>query len=136
MATLAEKIKKLRKETNLTQEEFAKLIGISRPTFVQIEQGDRQLKQAELQKLAQIFEVSIDDFLRDAPLKKPVPLSTPETDPLYKFKQAFLYLLTKSAGKPNVGKTVLNKLLYFADFNHYEKYWKSITGVDYIKMPR
>jgi uncharacterized phage-associated protein len=31
---------------------------------------------------------------------------------------------------------VLNKLLYFADFNHYEKYYESITHVEYVKMPR
>jgi hypothetical protein len=79
--------------------------------------------------------MSIDDFLNDKPQPSKTPLSK-EKDKHYKFKQAFLYLLNKCAQKPNIGKTVLNKLLYFADFNHFEKYYESITGVDYVKMPR
>jgi hypothetical protein len=59
----------------------------------------------------------------------------PRDHPLYKMMQTILYILSKCAGKPNVGKIVLNKLLYFADFNHYEKYWESITEDKYIKMP-
>ena len=59
-----------------------------------------------------------------------------EKDPFYKFKQVLLYILNKCGQKPNVGKTVLNKLLYFADFNYYEKYFESITGVEYVKLPK
>jgi len=32
---------------------------------------------------------------------------------LNKFKNVLLYILERCAGKPNVGETVLNKLLYF-----------------------
>jgi transcriptional regulator with XRE-family HTH domain len=132
--TVGQKIFKLRQSTKLSQEEFAKFIGVSRPTFDLIENDKRALKPAELQKLSQVFEVSALDYQEGVEINTPIPLL--KTDPLYKFKQVFLYVLTRCAAKPNVGKTVINKLLYFADFNYYEKYWESITGVDYIKMPR
>lgn len=38
-------------------------------------------------------------------------------------------------GKPNVGETVLYKLLYFADFNYYELYEEHLTGAKYRKLP-
>ena len=36
-------------------------------------------------------------------------------------KNLILYILGKCGQRPNIGKTVLNKLLYFSDFNFYEK---------------
>ncbi len=50
-----------------------------------------------------------------------------------KFIQVLLYVLNKVGGKPNVGLTVLNKLMYFIDFDYFEKYGKSITGITYKK---
>jgi uncharacterized phage-associated protein len=41
--------------------------------------------------------------------------------------------LEKVGGKPNVGMTVLYKLLYFIDFNYYEKYEEQLMGLTYIK---
>ncbi len=41
---IAEKIKKLRTDAGLSQEELAKMIGVSRPTLSQIELGERILK--------------------------------------------------------------------------------------------
>ncbi|NLA27315.1 MAG: SocA family protein [Firmicutes bacterium] len=35
--------------------------------------------------------------------------------------------------KPNVGETVLHKLLYFIDFDYYEKYEENLMGLTYIK---
>ena len=50
-----------------------------------------------------------------------------------KFEQVFLYVLSKVGGKPNVGETVLHKLMYFIDFDYFEKYGESITGITYKK---
>jgi uncharacterized phage-associated protein len=52
-----------------------------------------------------------------------------------KFKNVLLYILGKCAGKPNVGETVLYKLLYFSDFNYYELYEEHLTGAKYRKLP-
>lgn len=61
--------------------------------------------------------------------------STPITSQHSKMINVILYILAKCAGKPNMGKIVLNKLLYFIDFNFHEKYHESLTGESYIKMP-
>ena len=46
-----------------------------------------------------------------------------------------MYILERCAGKPNVGETVLSKLLYFSDFNYYELYEEHLTGAKYLKLP-
>ncbi len=51
-----------------------------------------------------------------------------------KFNNILLYILEKCAGKPNVGETVLYKLLYFSDFNYYELYEEHLSGARYRKL--
>jgi uncharacterized phage-associated protein len=50
-----------------------------------------------------------------------------------KFKQVLLYVLSKVGFQPNVGEAVLYKLLYFIDFDYYEKYEEQLMGCTYIK---
>ena len=52
-----------------------------------------------------------------------------------KYKTIILYL-TKHIGKGTiVGKKKLYKLLYFVDFDYFEKYDKPLTGDIYHKLP-
>lgn len=51
-----------------------------------------------------------------------------------KYENAVLYLCKKLGGEVR-GKKKLAKLLYFADFDFYEKYQKSITGDKYSALP-
>lgn len=53
-----------------------------------------------------------------------------------KFKAVLLYIINRCENKPNVGKTLICKLLYFSDFNYYEKYEKSITNETYLKYEK
>ena len=50
-----------------------------------------------------------------------------------KFKAVLLYIINRCENKPNVGKTLICKLLYFCDFNYSEKYEESITDETYLK---
>ena len=59
---------------------------------------------------------------------KPMPLNKK------KYQNAVLYLCRKLGGEVR-GKKKLAKLLYFADFDFYEKYQKSITGDIYSALP-
>ncbi len=52
-----------------------------------------------------------------------------------KYQNAILYLCQKLNGEVR-GKKKLAKLLYFADFDFYEKYQKSITGDVYSAYPK
>lgn len=51
-----------------------------------------------------------------------------------KYKNAILYLANKLGGKIE-GKKKLAKLLYFVDFDFFERYEKSITGAVYKHLP-
>jgi uncharacterized phage-associated protein len=59
-------------------------------------------------------------------------ISIPQKN-LKKFEQVLLYILCKAGSKPNIGETVIYKLLYFIDFNFYEKYEEQLIGATYIK---
>jgi len=51
-----------------------------------------------------------------------------------KYQQAILYFCWK-LGKEIRGKKKLAKLLYYLDFDYYEKYQKYFTGETYKKLP-
>jgi len=60
---LFRKIKMLREKNNFSQGYMARELKMSRPTYVQIEQGGRELTITEAKKLAAIFSISFEDFL-------------------------------------------------------------------------
>ena len=129
----------------MTQEYIASKLGVSRPTYMHIERGERELTISEAKTLAVIFAMSFEDFLSGHEPKHTVKLSRrPEQKTgdlqirvsqknLDTFRQVLLYVLNKVGSKPNVGETVLHKLLYFIDFDYYEKYEESLMGATYIK---
>jgi hypothetical protein len=59
--------------------------------------------------------------------KAQVRINAPQKN-LQKFKEVLLYLLDKVGSKSNVGEGVVYKLLYFIDFNFYEKYEEQLVG--------
>ena len=67
---LSKFIQQLRKKHNFSQEFLASKIGVSRPTYMQIEHGERDLTITEAKKLADIFDISLEDFLHKKEAKK------------------------------------------------------------------
>ncbi len=63
------------------------------------------------------FEIAMEDFNKE------------------KFKNMLHYILHKCGSNPNVGKTVLYKLLYFSDFNYFELYEQPLTNEVYRRLP-
>ena len=51
-----------------------------------------------------------------------------------KLEELVLYVADKMKDRPNFGATVLNKVLFFADFFHYAQYGRPITGADYYRL--
>jgi len=51
-----------------------------------------------------------------------------------KYKTILHYLIKECGSKPNFGKTVLWKLLYFIDFDFYELYEERLTGENYKRI--
>ena len=142
-------IRTLRKKNNYSQSELAELIEVSRPFFSEIEKGDKDLTISQAKKLAGFFGLSLDDFLnnripKETKLiikkemkvkkveKKDMRISVPEKN-IKKFKEVFLYVLGQVGAKPNIGESILCKLMYFIDFDFYEKYERQLMGAVYIK---
>ncbi len=142
-------LKKLRRKHQVSQEFLAKKIGVSRPTYAQIENGERDMSVKEAQKLARFFGLSLEDFLAGKDASSPkVALEKPKTktkkqqvemrisvpqEKVEKFKELLLYILEKIGARPNVGEAVVCKLMYFIDFDYYEKFEKQLVGATYIK---
>ncbi|CYT98234.1 helix-turn-helix transcriptional regulator [Streptococcus suis] len=57
------RLKELRKEKKLTQEELASEIGVSKITILRWENGERQIKPDKAQALADYFEVEVGYLL-------------------------------------------------------------------------
>jgi transcriptional regulator with XRE-family HTH domain len=60
---LAGNIKKIREEKGLMQKEVAMHIGVDKSTYSKIEKGTREITVAELQKMAQLFNSSLDQLV-------------------------------------------------------------------------
>jgi len=150
---IGQRIAGLRKIKGFSQEELAKSIKISRPSLAQIELGNRSVDIMELQNLSIVLGFSLDEFMSKnftpdsyldiedtaGMVETKIPkinerISIP-TLQVNKFKNVLLYILERCAGKPNVGETVLYKLLYFSDYNYYELYEEHLTGAKYRKLP-
>ncbi len=141
------KIKRLRINANLSQEDLARLLNIHRISLSKIENGERNISAAELFKMAETFDTTTDNLLdlkqdikvileekKDSHSKEKelMRVSVPQKN-IEKFKEVLLYILNKVGSKPNIGETVIYKLLYFIDFNFYEKYEEQLIGATYKK---
>ena len=146
MVHIGKRIKDLREGLSMSQQKLADMLGIARPTISQIESGDRKICADEILKLSQIFNISADMLLdmkkspevvlkeatKESARKPSHRINVPQKN-LKKFKEVLLYILTKVGSKPNIGETVVYKLLYFIDFDHYERYEDQLIGATYIK---
>lgn len=118
-------IKDLRSKNNLSQEQVASVIGVSRPTYTAIESGKQPLGINEAKKLANLYSIGVDELLsgRIANIEK--------------YKQMILmYLRMKLTTKDDkkVPKTKLAKLLYLADFAWFYEHLESMSGMPYRKI--
>lgn len=120
----SEKLKEMRIKLNLSQQEVSNGIGISRTALSQIELGERKISVDELERFSQFYETPVEDFFT---ITSNETKAISPKDPSYVIKQIILYIAKKLETKDSFGETLLNKLLYFIDFNHYERTGELIT---------
>jgi DNA-binding XRE family transcriptional regulator len=151
-------IKTLRLKNSFSQEYLSRKLKISRPTYIQIEKGKRELTISEAKKLASLFSMTLEDLLKKEwpkiklsskktgeakkgerkigkkakKAKQEMRISVPQQN-LKKFKEVLLYVLEKVGARPNIGETAIYKLFYFIDFDYYEKFEEQLIGAKYIK---
>lgn len=142
-------IRSLREENEFSQEQMAEILDMSRPTYTAIEKGKKDLTLSQAEKLARAFGMSLDQLLSGSKTKEvkvvfekkkskaktkgeSLRVSVP-TENAEKFREVLLYILEKVGNKPNVGMTVLYKLLYFIDFDYFEKFEEQLMGATYMR---
>lgn len=142
-------IRELRERTGASQQEIADAIGIARATYASLEASRRPPNLDEINKLAMYYQISPAELIQGETNRVTEPITpyqfkdeqeeeiiprdlNPEASP-EKLREVLLYVLKKVGAKPNVGETVLYKLLYFIDFDYYEKTGRSITGLTYLR---
>ena len=143
---MSNKFKDLINKHQISQSKLAGIIGVSRPTIIKILSGERELRVSEADKLAMNLGISTTEIFGETAeveviLGKNLSKKNPKLKPrisvparnVEKFKNALLYITQKIGALPNVGQTVLYKILYFCDFDYYEKYEEQLIGATYIK---
>lgn len=130
-------IQNKRKLLGISQSEVAKSLGISRPTYIKLEQGKSKPTEKQKSVLAQVFDMSQDSVDKNSEDKNIISdtleMREIPSENVKKFKEVLLYILGKVGSRPNIGQTVLYKLLYFIDLDYYEKYEQQLIGATYIK---
>ncbi len=107
----------------LSQLAIAKKLGISRTSYIAVEQGKRELTLAEARKIADIFGISLEE------------MESGLTPNIEKYKQMILaYLRDAAPADGKIPKTKLAKLLYLADFAWFYDHLKSMSGMSYRKF--
>lgn len=70
MSTFGERLKELRKEYRLTQDDLAKILYLNKSSISKYENGKNGAENEILEKLADYFDVSIDYLLGRSDIKK------------------------------------------------------------------
>ena len=143
---MSNKFKNLIDRHQISQSELARIIEVSRPTAIKILSGEREIRMSEADKLAMNLGISVTEIFGETSevevvlKKKSSKVNKEEKERISvpaenvdKFKNALIYITQKIGALPNVGQTVLYKILYFCDFDYYEKYEEQLIGATYIK---
>ena len=143
-------LKYIREQNNITKDEMANTLGITRQTYYKYELGENELTIDIVRKIASKFNVDYVDIIENnipqefnyniintRKLNKKeqnidIRIDIPQEN-IDKFKQVLLYILNRIGSRPNVGQMVIYKLLYFIDFDYYELYEEQLMGLKYIK---
>lgn len=126
-------IAKLRKVNKISQEKLAKELGISRPTLVSIEKGERDITLSELKKISKYFDIPMEIILdEEMGLSEKLASQNASEKSFSKFHNLVLSCVKYGADKDGkITKTKLAKLVYLCDFASYHKYLKPISGFEY-----
>ena len=135
MSTISSRnIEKARSLRGYSQEQVARALDVSRPTYVNIESGKKELTLSQAKALSSMLCIGLDDILgnnSDESLLFDVMASTE------KYKQIMLNSIKYGADSDGkITKTKLAKLVYLADFLWYYDNSSPMSGVSYRKLPQ
>ena len=120
----AQFIKTFRMKRGFSQSDLALKLGISRPSYITVEQGKRELTLTEAEKLSEILGVSLKE------------MGSGISANYEKYKQMILVYIRNAGSKKDgrITKTKLAKLVYLADFAWFYNHLESMSGMQYRKI--
>ena len=127
-------IEQARLARGYTQEQVARAIGVSRPSYIKIESCEKELTVSQAEVLSSMLRITMDDILGIADRTSVFSDILASTE---KYKQMILNCIKYGAGNDGrITKTKLAKLVYLSDFIWY--YIKSypMSGMTYRKLAR
>ena len=124
-----------RKVRGLSQGDVAQAIGVSRPTYINIETGKKELTISQAEALSSILHIGIDDIIGISDGSSVFASTIPAVD---KYKQIILNAIKYGSDRADhkITKTKLAKLVYLADFIWYYENSVPMSGMTYRKLPR
>lgn len=90
--SFCDKLKKLRKDNNMTQEEFAEKIFVTRTAVSKWETGNGYPSLESLKLIADLFQMKIDELLSDDDIENKKLLDKKRSEKMYFFTVMFLVL--------------------------------------------
>lgn len=136
MKIMKELILKLRKANKFTQGELAEKIGISRPTLIAIEKGERDITLRELKRISEIFDIPIEIIIdQELSVEAKVDFQNFDQKAFSRFHNLVLQCIKYGADDDGrITKTKLAKLVYLCDFASYYNFLKPISGFEYKRL--
>lgn len=129
MNSMANRIKERRMALGISQEKVAAELGLSRPSYIAIEQGDKELTLSQLERLANLLRISLND------LQYEVYNISGDEEKSKKFRQIILQCLKFGADSDGkITKTKLAKLAYLVDFTWFYKNLEPMSGLAYRRI--
>jgi len=130
MMTFSEKIKSMRQDKGLNQSSVADKLSISRPSYIDVEKGEKELTFGQLKQLAGIFNIPLEELIFDT-----VQLASNDYN-LDKYKQILLNCLQYGGDTTDgrLTKTKLAKLVYLADFAWFYSHLQPMSGLAYRRI--
>jgi len=116
-------LRSVRKNIGMSQASVARRLGMSRTSYIAVEQDKKDLTIVEAQNISDILGIELVDIIENKEYKRE------------KYKQMiFFFLRLFKKSHKSVPKTKLAKLLYLADFAYYYEQMVSMSGLRYRKI--
>ena len=132
--SLSSNIEKARSLRGYSQEQVARALGISRPTYVNIESGKKELTISQAKALSSMLCIGLNDIYGDNGDDSFFFDVIASTE---KYKQIILNAIKHGADSDQrITKTKLAKLVYLSDFIWYYRNSSPLSGMTYRKLPR
>lgn len=134
MATFAERLKGLREEAGLTQKELAEIVGVTRPTMTNYENGDRYPKREILESIMDYFNVDQAYIDGKQEIKRLVDLTGTYEAGVEHGRRETLKEISRLAGE-GIFTSSFSAIPVYSDISCGTGTWVDEVPEDYVGIP-